>query len=88
VTVALVAAGPRAVIEVRDRGVGVRAEDLARITDLFVQSGREKQEQQGTGSGLTIAREVAALHGGTLELASEHGKGTVARLVLPADERA
>ena len=87
VTLALLASGPRAVIEVRDRGVGVRAEDLARITDLFVQSGREKQEQQGTGSGLTIVREVAALHGGTIELASEHGKGTTARLVLPADAR-
>jgi two-component system, sensor histidine kinase and response regulator len=87
VTLALFASGPRTVIEVRDRGVGVRPEDLSRITDLFVQSGREKQEQQGTGSGLTIAREVAALHGGTLELTSEHGKGTTARLVLPAAER-
>jgi signal transduction histidine kinase len=87
VTLSLLASGPRAVIEVRDRGVGVRPEDLSRITELFVQSGREKQEQQGTGSGLTIVREVATLHGGTLELASERGKGTTARLVLPASGR-
>ena len=75
VTLALLASGSRAVIEVRDRGVGVRTEDLARITDLFVQSGREKQEQQGTGSGLTVAREIAALHGGTLELRERAREG-------------
>jgi signal transduction histidine kinase len=72
-------------IEVKDEGVGIRAEDLPRIPDLFVQSARDKQEQQGTGSGLKVVREIAALHGGSLELESELGKGTTARLLLPAD---
>ena len=83
--VALAAAreGPRVVIEVRDEGIGVRPEDLARIWDLFYQSDRERIEQQGLGSGLTIARAIVTLHGGILALSSQLGVGTTARLELP-----
>jgi two-component system, sensor histidine kinase and response regulator len=84
VTLAVRPGAGRAAIEVRDQGVGIRAEDLSRITDLFEQSERDKQEQQGTGCGLTVAREIAVLHGGSLELRSELGKGTTACLLLPA----
>jgi signal transduction histidine kinase len=77
--------GTRAAIEVEDHGVGIKAEDLPHIPDLFLQSGRDKQEQQGTGSGLTVVRAIATLHDGSLELESELGRGTTARIVLPAD---
>ena len=83
VTLAAARQGPRLVIEVRDEGIGVRAEDLARIWDLFYQSDRAKNEQQGLGSGLTIARAIVTLHGGTLGLSSRLGIGTTARLELP-----
>ena len=83
VTLAAAADGPRVVIEVRDEGIGIRADELARITDLFVQSDRQTIEQQGMGSGLTIAREIVTLHGGKLTHESEPGVGTTARMELP-----
>jgi two-component system, sensor histidine kinase and response regulator len=85
VTLAVGPKGKQLAIEVRDRGVGIRAEDLLDVPDLFVQSARDKQEQQGTGTGLTVVREIAILHGGALELQSELGRGTTARLLLPCD---
>jgi signal transduction histidine kinase len=83
VTLAAHRQGPRVVIEVRDEGIGVRPEDLARIWDLFYQSDRDRIEQQGLGSGLTIARAIVTLHGGILGLTSQLGVGTTARLELP-----
>ena len=71
------------VIEVRDEGIGVRAEELTRLSDLFYQSDRASLEQQGLGSGLTIARGIMSFHGGTLGLTSQIGLGTTARLELP-----
>jgi len=84
VTLAAATDGARVVIEVRDEGIGVRPEELARISDLFYQSDREKTEQQGLGSGLTIARGIVTVHGGTLRLSSRLGAGTTARIELPA----
>src|SRR6266436_2683289 len=71
VTVAATTQGSRVVIEVRDEGIGVRPEELARISDLFYQSDRATLEQQGLGSGLTIARGILSFHGGTLGLSSQ-----------------
>ena len=83
VTLAATTQGSRVVIEVRDEGIGVRPEELARLSDLFYQSDRATLEQQGLGSGLTIARGIMSFHGGTLGLSSQLGVGTTARLELP-----
>jgi signal transduction histidine kinase len=71
-------------VEVRDDGVGMPEDQLERITALFYQVDRERTEQQGTGAGLTIARAVAAMHGGTLEVSSALGVGSTFTLTLPA----
>jgi signal transduction histidine kinase len=83
VTVTAATDGARVVIEVKDEGIGVRPEELARLSDLFYQSDRASLEQQGLGSGLTIARGILSFHGGTLGLSSQLGVGTTARLELP-----
>ncbi len=75
----------RVLIEVRDEGVGIPAGELERISELFYQVDRATNEQQGSGSGLTIARAIAILHGGTLEVESEPGVGSTFTLALPAD---
>ena len=61
----------------------ISPEELARLSDLFYQSDRATLEQQGLGSGLTIARGIMSFHGGTLGLTSQLGVGTTARLELP-----
>jgi two-component system sensor histidine kinase/response regulator len=71
------------VIRVQDRGIGIADEDLTRLFDVFHQIDRAKREQQGTGSGLAICRGIVELHGGSLQVESELGSGSIFSLVLP-----
>jgi signal transduction histidine kinase len=75
--------GNDALVEVRDTGIGMTKDELVHATDRFFRSDRARSRSQGgSGLGLSIARELmAALHG-TLELESEPGRGTTARLRL------
>jgi signal transduction histidine kinase len=70
---------------VSDTGIGIAAEDMHRIMEPFSQA-RQSQvsREEGTGLGLPLAKAFAELHGGTLRLESEVGKGTRARVILPA----
>lgn len=84
VTLAARAAGSEVAIEVVDHGVGIAADELARIVELFHQVDRQRNEQQGVGCGLTVARSIAQVHGGRLEASSEFGVGSRFVLRLPA----
>ena len=68
------------VLEVRDEGVGIPPEHLARLCDPFFTT---KQESGGTGLGLAITSSLVRLHGGRLTFDSEPGKGTRARVTFP-----
>ena len=73
-------------IEVVDGGDGIGAGDVARIFDEFVQLGSDAigaSPAGGTGLGLPIARRLAELLGGRLEVGSTPGVGSTFRLVLP-----
>lgn len=71
------------VIEVRDRGVGMSPEVLARAGEPFFTTKAEAGTDRGMGLGLFLARAVLERLGGALELASTPGGGTVATLTLP-----
>ena len=71
------------VIEVEDTGPGIDPARQAKIFDPFVQE-RDVPERKGTGLGLYICKRYAELMGGTIELESEVGKGSLFRLRLPA----
>ena len=73
----------RVSIQVKDEGVGIRVEELERLFDIFHQIDRAKMEQQGSGSGLAIARSVAEMHGGSLAVESEYGVGSMFTIELP-----
>lgn len=62
-------------ISVQDEGVGIMKEDIANIFDKFYKSNL-KQNAKGSGLGLTIAKQIALRHGGTIEVFSEVSKGT------------
>ncbi len=75
-----------AVIEVCDSGIGIAPENIARALSPFGQvDSRLSRRYEGTGLGLPLARALAELHGGSLELESAPGKGTTVRIILPAD---
>jgi len=73
------------VIEVTDTGVGIKAEDLPRLFQEFVQleTTRDKR-QEGTGLGLSLTKQLAELHGGRIWAESEgEGKGSTFGVRLP-----
>jgi two-component system sensor histidine kinase BaeS len=77
--------GTQHVIEVRDTGIGICAEDLPRVFDRFWRSDRSRSRATGgSGVGLAVVRELVRAHHGEVELRSEAGTGTVARVALPA----
>lgn len=73
------------VIDVRDPGCGIAPELLPQVFGLFVQGGQSlAREQGGLGVGLTIARRVAELHGGSVDISSAGvNLGSQATLRLP-----
>lgn len=73
-------AGRKLVIEVRDDGSGMDEATLAKAVEPFFTT---RHARGGAGLGLSSARSVVDLAGGTLDLESEQGRGTTVRLTLP-----
>lgn len=74
------------VLTVADNGIGILADDLTRIMEPFEQSDNKLTRQyEGLGLGIPLAVAMTRLHGGTIEFESELGKGTSARITIPAD---
>lgn len=67
-------------IEISDTGRGMAPEVLDRIFDPFFTT---REVGQGTGLGLTVARDIVAAHGGMLSVASKQGQGTIFTIKLP-----
>ena len=63
-------------IEVRDTGVGMNEDELARIFEPFEQAGKAGQRAGGTGLGLSISRQIVALMGGAIHVESQEGRGS------------
>ncbi len=73
-----------AVIEVSDRGLGMAPEVAARAFERFFRADAGRSRQSGgSGLGLAIVASVMAVHGGSAEIESNEGHGTMVRLILP-----
>jgi signal transduction histidine kinase/ActR/RegA family two-component response regulator len=76
--------GPQAVVSVRDDGIGIAADKLPRVFDMFMQVKRAADRSGGLGIGLTLVRRLVELHGGRVEAHSAGpGRGSEFRVVLP-----
>jgi PAS domain S-box-containing protein len=73
----------RAVAEIRDTGCGMTGEVMNKVFDPFFTT---KVDGQGTGLGLSVSHGIVESLGGTIAFESEPGKGTLARVVLPAGQ--
>jgi CheY-like chemotaxis protein/anti-sigma regulatory factor (Ser/Thr protein kinase) len=84
ITITAKQAGGRLQIVVADNGIGIGEADIKRIFHEFqqVDSGANRK-QQGTGLGLTLTRNFAALHGGDVRVESVLGKGSRFTIELP-----
>ncbi|MVN75602.1 response regulator [Hymenobacter sp. HMF4947] len=71
-------------LTVRDTGRGVAPSELPHVFDRFYQADSSNtREHEGTGIGLALTKELVELHGGTIALASEVGRGTSVVVRLP-----
>ena len=70
------------ILTIVDSGRGMTHEQIREI-GAYRQFDRKIFEQQGTGLGLSVAKKLAEVHGGSLTVVSEHGKSTRVTVVLP-----
>jgi PAS domain S-box-containing protein len=71
-----------AVLSIRDHGIGIPAGDLPRIFERFYRA-RNVTGRPGTGIGLAGARDIVLQHGGTIDVQSEEGQGSLFTVRLP-----
>ncbi len=76
---------PQVFISVQDSGIGISEDDLEKLFLPFSQvDPSPTRKTGGTGLGLSITRNLVELHGGTIKVSSEVGKGSTFSFVLPA----
>ena len=89
VDVRLTRAGDTAELEVTDTGLGIPAEEQARLFERFFRSSSATENAiPGTGLGLTITKAIVERHGGRIEIESAENAGTTVRVLLPLSSAA
>jgi signal transduction histidine kinase len=74
-------------VAVIDSGIGIAPENLGRLFQRFSQiDGSTSREFAGTGLGLALAKELVELHGGTIRVDSQPGRGSCFWFTLPVDD--
>ena len=75
-------------ISVHDRGIGIRPEDRAMVTEGFFRANDPQVRQRGgTGLGLALVKRMVETHGGSVDVESRLVKGTTFRVFLPEWDR-
>jgi PAS domain S-box-containing protein len=79
----------QAILEVRDSGIGIPAQEQEFLFERFFRTTTATERAiQGTGLGLAISKAIVEAHSGRITLASEEGTGTIFRVVLPLHHEA
>lgn len=76
-------AGPTVEVRVSDQGPGIDVEDLPFVFERFYRADRSRGRTPGSGIGLTVARELVAANGGSVDVESTGPTGTTFRIKLP-----
>jgi signal transduction histidine kinase len=70
-------------LSVRDTGPGISPQQRAILFQEYKQTKEERARRRGTGLGLAISRRLALMHGGTIQVESELGRGSTFKVLLP-----
>lgn len=81
--IAITSDNDEALLAVRDCGIGIPAADQEKIWQRFYQVDSARSNENGSGLGLSMVKQIANLHGGYMSLSSEPGKGSTFTLHLP-----
>lgn len=82
VTVTALVKGDNLHVSVRDNGIGIPEKDIPRIFAKYFRS-EQAAGFKGTGLGLTLSKELVEAHGGTIEVQSVEGEGSIFTVILP-----
>jgi two-component system sensor histidine kinase/response regulator len=82
------AQGPQLLISVTDTGVGIAKEDLPHLFQDFARGQAQPEGAAGCGLGLAISRRIVEVHGGSITVESEPGKGSTFVIRLPVAQAA
>jgi two-component system, OmpR family, sensor histidine kinase KdpD len=85
ITISSERTGGFALLSVADQGPGIEKAEVARIFEKFYRCKDQKIRAHGTGMGLPIAKAIVEAHGGTIEVVSRFGHGSVFAFSLPLD---
>jgi two-component system, chemotaxis family, CheB/CheR fusion protein len=78
-------AGNRATIVIADNGIGIEADQIGHMFEMYAQAQQGCDASHGLGIGLALAKSIVEMHGGSIEAFSPGpGKGTEFRVTLPA----
>ena len=70
-------------ISVSDDGIGISPENLPRVWKRFWQADASRSENEGSGLGLAMVKEIAQFHGGSASVESRLGEGSCFTVSLP-----
>jgi heavy metal sensor kinase len=70
-------------IDVKDSGTGISEQDIRFIFDRFYRADRSRRRESGSGLGLSISKWIAEAHGGSIEVESQPGQGSLFSMKLP-----
>jgi two-component system, OmpR family, sensor histidine kinase KdpD len=85
ITITAEANGNFVVTSVADRGAGIDDPEQTLIFEKFYRGRDQRYSVEGTGMGLPIAKAIVEAHGGTMNLTSQRGRGSVFSFTLPID---
>lgn len=84
ISIAIEARGPLVSVQVSDTGPGIPADETRAIFEEYRQAGDARSRRAGTGLGLAIARRLVMMHGGSIQVSSDLGRGSRFTFTLPA----
>lgn len=76
--------GKKIFVTIKDTGIGIKIEDLPFIFERLYRGDKSRHETEGSGIGLTIAKNILDIHSASIEVESEEGKGTEIKIIFNA----
>ena len=84
ITVTTDTSGGMASVHVKDTGIGILSQDVPRLFERFYRVDKARSRQSGgTGLGLSIVKHIVEMHGGSVDVQSEYGRGSTFTFSLP-----
>ena len=87
VTVSMNRVAHEVVVKVKDNGIGLTQEEARQAFERFFRGGKAQSHARGTGLGLPVAMAIVKAHKGRISLSGEPGKGALATVVLPYENK-